>query len=117
MASTLPKQNLKKAFWLKKNNSVNNLKKSQKIALIVNNKLGVHARPAAMIVRITSAYSGDVWVEKDGEQVNGKSIMGLMMLAAGNQSELTFTLEGPNEEGARILSQLDTLFKNSFEEL
>ena len=97
--------------------SANNLKKSQKKALIVNNKLGVHARPAAMIVRITSTYSGDVWVEKDGEQVNGKSIMGLMMLAAGNQSKLTFTLEGANEEGAQVLSQLESLFENSFEEL
>tara|TARA_B100001769_G_scaffold266141_1_gene252104 strand:- start:65 stop:346 length:282 start_codon:yes stop_codon:yes gene_type:complete len=93
------------------------LKKSQKKTLIVNNKLGVHARPAAMIVRITSAYSGDVWVEKDGEQVNGKSIMGLMMLAAGNQSKLTFTLEGASEEGAQVLSQLEGLFENSFEEL
>ncbi len=93
------------------------MKKSQKKTLIVNNKLGVHARPAAMIVRITSAYSGDVWVEKDGEQVNGKSIMGLMMLAAGNQSKLTFTLEGASEEGAQVLSQLEGLFENSFEEL
>ena len=66
--------------------------------LIVKNKLGVHARPAAMIVRITSNYSGDVWVEKDGEQINGKSIMGLMMLAAGNGSKLNFLLEGPSEE-------------------
>ena len=99
------------------NQSANNLKKSKKKALIVNNKLGVHARPAAMIVRITSAYSGDVWVEKDGEQVNGKNIMGLMMLAAGNQSKLTFTLEGASEEGAQVLSQLEGLFENSFEEL
>jgi len=99
------------------NQSANNLKKSKKKALIVNNKLGVHARPAAMIVRITSTYSGDVWVEKDGEQVNGKSIMGLMMLAAGNQSKLTFTLEGASEEGAQVLSQLEGLFENSFEEL
>ncbi|MGB0374381.1 MAG: HPr family phosphocarrier protein [Opitutales bacterium] len=85
--------------------------------LIVNNKLGVHARPAAMIVRITSHYSGDVWVEKDGEQINGKSIMGLMMLAAGNGSKLNFLLEGPVEEAKNILSQLEKLFAQSFEEL
>lgn len=84
--------------------------------LIVNNKLGVHARPAAMIVRITSNYSGDVWVEKDGEQINGKSIMGLMMLAAGNGSKLNFLLEGPSTEAEQILSQLENLFKHSFEE-
>ena len=51
--------------------------------LVVQNKMGIHARPAAMIVRIANTFDGDVWVEKDGEQVNGKSIMGLMMLAAG----------------------------------
>ena len=84
--------------------------------LIVKNKLGVHARPAAMIVRITSNYSGDVWVEKDGEQVNGKSIMGLMMLAAGNGSKLNFLLEGPSEEAKNILVQLEMLFEHSFEE-
>jgi phosphocarrier protein len=84
--------------------------------LIVNNKLGVHARPAAMIVRITSNYTGDVWVEKDGEQINGKSIMGLMMLAAGNGSKLNFLLEGPTEEANTILIQLEKLFEHSFEE-
>jgi phosphocarrier protein HPr len=51
--------------------------------LVVQNKMGVHARPAAMIVRITNKFKADVLVEKDEEQVNGKSIMGLMMLAAG----------------------------------
>ena len=50
--------------------------------LVVQNKMGIHARPAAMIVRIANTYSGEVWVDKDDEQVNGKSIMGLMMLAA-----------------------------------
>ena len=84
--------------------------------LIVKNKLGVHARPAAMIVRITSNYSGDVWVEKDGEQINGKSIMGLMMLAAGNGSKLNFLLEGPVEEAKYILAQLEKLFEHCFEE-
>ena len=54
--------------------------------LVVQNKMGIHARPAAMIVRIANTFSGEVWVEKDGEQVNGKSIMGLMMLAAGKGS-------------------------------
>ena len=84
--------------------------------LIVKNKLGVHARPAAMIVRITSNYSGDVWVEKDGEQINGKSIMGLMMLAAGNGSKLNFLLEGPTDEGEVLLVKLEKLFAQSFEE-
>ena len=51
--------------------------------LTVQNKMGIHARPAAMIVRITNKFKADVLVERDEEQVNGKSIMGLMMLAAG----------------------------------
>ena len=55
--------------------------------LTVQNKMGIHARPAAMIVRISNKYpSTEIWVEKDGEEVNGKSIMSLMMLAAGKGS-------------------------------
>lgn len=92
-------------------------KKPVSAELVVENKLGVHARPAAMIVRITSTFSGDVWVEKDGEQVNGKSIMGLMMLAAGSGSKLQFTLEGPTQEAKTVTQKLETLFKNLFEEL
>ena len=56
-------------------------------------------------------------MEKDGEQINGKSIMGLMMLAAGNGSKLNFLLEGPVEEAKNILTQLEKLFAQSFEEL
>ena len=58
--------------------------------LEVSNKMGVHARPAAMIVRITSRYEGDVWVTKDDEQINAKSIMGIMMLAAAKGTKLKF---------------------------
>ena len=63
--------------------------------LVVQNKMGIHARPAAMIVRIANTFSGEVWVEKDGEQVNGKSIMGLMMLAAGKGSKLVVVPKVP----------------------
>ncbi len=51
--------------------------------ITIINRLGLHARPAAMFVRIASRYRSEIWVEKEGEQINGKSIMGLMMLAAG----------------------------------
>ena len=71
--------------------------------LVVQNKMGIHARPAAMIVRIANTYGGEVWVEKDGEQVNGKSIMGLMMLAAGKGSKLIFRAEGAASDGVRML--------------
>ena len=56
--------------------------------LVVTNKMGIHARPAAMFVKVASKFDADVFVEKDGERVNGKSIMGLMMLAAGPGSTL-----------------------------
>ncbi len=82
--------------------------------LIVSNKMGIHARPAAMIVRIANRYAGDVWVEKDGEKVNGKSIMGLMMLAAGPGSELKFIAEGGDT--ALLEKELTELFDKKFEE-
>src|SRR5437868_14411221 len=64
------------------------------------NKLGLHARPAAMFVRIANKHRAEIWVEKDGEQVSGKSIMGLMMLAAGQGSELMISAEGSDAEHA-----------------
>ena len=54
--------------------------------ITILNRLGLHARPSAMFVKACNRYKCDIWVEKDGEQVNGKSIMGLMMLAAGQGS-------------------------------
>jgi phosphocarrier protein len=86
------------------------------LELIVENKMGIHARPAAMIVRVANTYSGEVWVEKDDERVNGKSIMGLMMLAAGRGSKLTFLTEGPSDSALAMLEQLSDLFKRRFEE-
>lgn len=82
--------------------------------LLVENKMGIHARPAAMIVRITNRYKCDVFVEKDEEQVNGKSIMGLMMLAAGPGSKLTVHAEG--HDASQALVELETLLKRKFDE-
>jgi phosphocarrier protein len=90
--------------------------KSLKKELVVQNKMGIHARPAAMIVRIANTYGGEVWVEKDGEQVNGKSIMGLMMLAAGKGSKLVVRTEGAAQDGERMLGELVNLFDRRFEE-
>jgi phosphocarrier protein len=78
--------------------------------------MGIHARPAAMIVRIANTYSGEVWVDKDDEQVNGKSIMGLMMLAAGKGSKLTIRTEGPIDTATKMLEELEDLFGRRFEE-
>src|SRR5438067_4644887 len=82
--------------------------------LVVTNKLGIHARPAAMFVRTASKFDCDIYVEKDGERVNGKSIMGLMMLAAGPGSKLLLTAEG--EDAARAVVELEALVKRNFDE-
>ncbi|MBI5381133.1 MAG: HPr family phosphocarrier protein [Opitutae bacterium] len=82
--------------------------------LVVQNKMGIHARPAAMIVRITNRYKADVFVEKDEEQVNGKSIMGLMMLAAGKGSKVKFLVSGA--DAAQMIADLEALFARKFDE-
>lgn len=82
--------------------------------MTVSNKLGVHARPAAMFVKVANQFEADIYVEKDGERVNGKSIMGLMMLAAGPGSKLTVYAEG--EDAARALEELEALLKRKFDE-
>jgi phosphocarrier protein HPr len=87
--------------------------KLEKEVTIVN-RLGLHARPAAMFVRISSRYRSEVWVEKDGEQINGKSIMGLMMLAAGQGSKLIIRCEGPDADKA--MEELEELIRTKFNE-
>ena len=87
--------------------------KIQKEVTILN-KLGLHARPAAMFVRAANKHRAEIWVEKDGEQVNGKSIMGLMMLAAGQGSKLQIRCEGPDAE--RALEEVEALIKGRFNE-
>ena len=82
--------------------------------MVVINKLGIHARPAAMFVKTANRFDCEVVVEKDGEKVNGKSIMGLMMLAAGPGSKLTVRAEG--DDAARAVNELETLFKRKFDE-
>ena len=82
--------------------------------LVVQNKMGIHARPAAMIVRITNKFKAEVFVEKDEEQVNGKSIMGLMMLAAGKGSKVKFIATG--DDAAAMLAEIEALFGRKFDE-
>ena len=89
---------------------------SQKIEkeISIVNRLGLHARPAAMFVRIATRYRSEIWVAKEGEEVNGKSIMGLMMLAAGQGSKLLIRCEGP--EADRALRELQELIASKFDE-
>lgn len=82
--------------------------------LTICNKMGMHARPAAQFVKRASKYKCDVWVEKDDEPVNGKSIMGLMMLAAGKGSKVKFLATG--EDAAQMLAELEQLFGRKFDE-
>jgi phosphocarrier protein HPr len=82
--------------------------------LTVMNKLGIHARPAALFVKTANQYECEVFVEKDGERVNGKSIMGLMMLAAGPGSHLTVHAEG--KDAVRAVGDLEDLVKRKFYE-
>jgi len=81
---------------------------------LVGNKLGIHARPAAMFVKIANRFSCDIFVEKDGERVNGKSIMGLMMLAAGPGSKLLIQASGP--DAPKALAEIEGLIERKFDE-
>jgi phosphocarrier protein HPr len=87
--------------------------KMEKEMTIVN-RLGLHARPAAMFVRIASRHRAEIWVAKEGEEVNGKSIMGLMMLAAGQGSKLRIRCDGPDADKA--MEELEELVKAGFNE-
>ena len=82
--------------------------------LTIVNKLGLHARPSAMFVKVCNRFKADIWVEKDGESVNGKSIMGLMMLAAGHGSKLRVTCTG--HDGEKALQEIEVLIQRRFDE-
>ena len=82
--------------------------------LTIVNKSGIHARPAAMFVKIANRFGCDIFVEKDGEKINGKSIMGLMMLAAGPGSKVTLHVKGV--DAAAALNELEALVQRKFDE-
>jgi phosphocarrier protein len=81
---------------------------------VVSNKLGIHARPAALFVKAANRFSSNVTVAKDGEEINGKSIMGLMMLAAGPGSKLLVTCEG--DDCQQAIDEIEALVKAKFNE-
>ena len=81
---------------------------------LVSNKLGIHARPAAMFVKTANRFSCDIFVEKDGEKVNGKSIMGLLMLACPLGSGIMVKTEGVDE--AQAFEELKNLVEDGFGE-
>ncbi len=78
------------------------------------NTLGLHARAAAKLVTLAAKFKSDIRVTKDGREVSGKSIMGVMMLAAAKGSRVTFRAEGPDAEKA--LDALEALIARKFDE-
>ena len=82
--------------------------------LTILNKLGIHARPAAQFVRVSSRFQCDVTVEKDDEAVDGKSIMGLMMLAVGCGADIKVITDGADEVEA--MAALEELVNKKFGE-
>jgi len=80
----------------------------------ITNKLGIHARPAAQFVKTANGFDAEITVEKDGEEVDGKSIMGLMMLAAGHGSILSITTEGSDADAS--MTALGELIVRNFED-
>jgi phosphocarrier protein len=81
---------------------------------VIVNKLGLHARPAALFVKTSNRFESDITVEKDGEQVNGKSIMGLMMLAAGCGSKIRIKATGADAKEA--VHEIEKLITRKFDE-
>lgn len=78
------------------------------------NKLGLHARAAAKFVTLASSFKSDIQLSRDGRVVNGKSIMGVMMLAAAKDTQLTLHISGDDEDDA--FKQLNELIENKFGE-
>ncbi len=82
--------------------------------LTIRNRLGLHARAAALFVKKAGEYDSEVWVEKDGTRVNGKSIMGLLMLACPLGSDIMVKVEGNDETEA--FEALKDLIEDGFGE-
>ncbi len=79
----------------------------------VRNRAGIHARPAALIVKTANQFSANLYIEKDTMRINGKSIMGIITLGASYRTELKIITEGSDEEKAA--SAIEELFLNRFE--
>jgi phosphocarrier protein HPr len=80
----------------------------------IRNRAGMHARPAALLVKTASSFTSQIFIEKDSERVNGKSIMGVITLGATYNTPLKIIAEGPDE--AQAVDALQKLFERRFEE-
>jgi phosphocarrier protein HPr len=81
----------------------------------INNRLGLHARPSAQLTQIAGRFKSEIHIARDGRRVNAKSIMGVMMLAAGPGATVMVDAEGPDEQAA--LDAIGTLITSRFGEL
>jgi phosphocarrier protein len=86
----------------------------QKQTITITNKLGLHARASAKLTKLAGSFSCQVWISKGERRVNGKSIMGVMMLAAGLGSEVEMETDG--EQEAQAMQALTALFADKFGE-
>jgi phosphocarrier protein len=80
----------------------------------IRNRAGMHARPAALLVKTASSFASQISIEKDSERVNGKSIMGVITLGATFNTPLKIIADGPDEMEA--VDAIQKLFDNRFEE-
>jgi phosphocarrier protein HPr len=83
-------------------------------SLIISNKLGLHARASAKLTKLAGGFKSDVHLSRNGRRVNAKSIMGVMMLAAGMGSEIELEVEGPDE--AKAVEAIRELIQDKFGE-
>jgi phosphocarrier protein len=86
----------------------------QEITVVIVNRAGLHARPASEFVKLAGKFSSEVRLEKDGFEVNGKSIMGVLMLAAERGTHLVIRAEG--EDASEAMEALADLVRRGFEE-
>jgi len=82
--------------------------------ILINNKLGLHARASAKLVSLASEFKSEIWLKRESQQVNAKSIMGIMMLAAACGTEIEVCAEGKDQD--RALKALSELIVNRFGE-
>lgn len=94
--------------------ATDNLEQVYTDELKITNQLGIHARPAALIVKTSSRFACDITIEKDGSVVSAKSIMGLMTLEASLGSKLRVTATG--EDAEQAVDELRALFESRFGE-
>lgn len=82
--------------------------------VVVKNKLGLHARAAVKFMNLANRFASSVWIEKDGNEIDGKSILGILTLAAVQGSEIILKISGPDE--GQALNALVALIENKFHE-